>query len=119
MNSTTTFIFQNIIKFKIDNVKLVNRNIELQNEMNTLKNKISSTFNLKLFIDRKDKSIKMTNSLKFSENISDFFYEIWKQLVRINSLLTQIISLTNTSKQKRSLIELKTKSKNIFSLDVI
>ena len=33
-------------------------------------------------IDKKDKSVKMTNSFKFSENIFDLFYEIWKQFVK-------------------------------------
>ena len=76
MNSTTTSIFSHVDKFKTDNVKLVNRNIELQNEMNSLKNKTSSTFNLRISIDKKDKSVKMTNFFKFSENIFDLSYEI-------------------------------------------
>ena len=75
MNSATTFISQNDNKFKIDNAKLIIRNIELQNEINSFKNKTSS-INFELLIDKKSKSVKMTNFLKFSENTSDFFYEI-------------------------------------------
>ena len=75
LNFAITFTFQNDIKFKIDNVKLINRNIELQNEINSLKIQTSS-ISLKLLIDKKNKNVKMSNFFKFNENISDFFYEI-------------------------------------------
>ena len=75
INFTTTFIFQNDIKFKIENAKLINRNIKLQNEINTLKIKTLST-NFVSFIDKKNKHVKITNFFKFNENIFDFFYEI-------------------------------------------
>ena len=87
-NFATTFIFQNDNKLKIDNVKLIIRNIELQNEINSLKDKTSS-INFELFIDKKNESVKMTNSLKFNENISKFFYEIWKQFVK-NKLIVNV-----------------------------
>ena len=75
LNSAITFTFQNDIKFKIDNAKLVNRNIELQNEINSLKIQISS-ISFELLIDKKNKNVKMSNFFKFSENISNLFYEI-------------------------------------------
>ena len=81
MNSATTSTSQNDNKLKIDNAKLVIRNIELQNEINSLKDKTSS-ISLELPIDKKSRSVKMANSLKFSENISDLSYEIWEQLVK-------------------------------------
>ena len=88
MNSATTSISQNDNKLKIDNAKLVIRNIELQNEINSLKNKTSST-SFELPTDKKSRSVKMTNSFKFSENTSDLSYEIWKQLVK-NKLIVNV-----------------------------
>ena len=75
LNFAITFTFQNDIKFKIDNVKLINRNIKLQNEINSLKIQTSS-ISFELLIDKKNKNVKMSNFFKFNENISDFFYEI-------------------------------------------
>ena len=88
MNSATTSISQNDNKLKIDNAKLVTRNIELQNEINSLKNKTSS-ISFELLIDKKNRSVKMTNFLKFNENTSDLSYEIWKQLVK-NKLIVNV-----------------------------
>ena len=88
LNSAITSTFQNDIKLKIDNAKLVNRNIELQNEINSLKTQALS-ISFRLLIDKKKKSVKMSDSLKFSENISDFFYEIWEQLVK-NKLIVNV-----------------------------
>ena len=93
MNSATTFISQNDNKLKIDNAKLVIRNIELQNEINSLKNK-TSLINLELLIDKKNKSVKMTNFFKFSDNTSDIFYEIWKQLVK-NKFIVNVDHFAN------------------------
>ena len=82
MNSTTTFISQSDIKLKAENAKLINRNVELQNEINSLKITTTSTFSLTLLIDKKDRSVKMSNPFKFNENISNLSYEIWEQLVK-------------------------------------
>ena len=98
MNSAITFISQNDNKLKIDNVKLIIRNIELQNEINYLKNKISS-INFELLIDKKNKSVKMTNSLKFSESTSNLSYEIWEQLVK-NKLIVNVSRWFRISQKK-------------------
>ena len=81
LNSAITSTFQNDIKLKIDNAKLVNRNIELQNEINSLKTQALS-ISFRLLIDKRNKSVKMSDSLKFSENTSNLSYEIWKQFVK-------------------------------------
>ena len=88
MNFATTSISQNDNKLKIDNAKLIIRNIKLQNEINSLKNKTSS-ISLELLIDKKNRNVKMTNFFKFNENTSNLSYEIWKQLVK-NKLIVNV-----------------------------
>ena len=67
--------------------------MELQHEINSLKNKTSS-INFELLIDKKNKNVKMTNIFKFSENISNLSYEIWKQLVK-NKFIVNVDHFAN------------------------